>query len=514
MSWTDSSGMSTKTGNGSASAGNEAIRPGGGLASTSAVPVSAAGLVDSSADIWVTKSGEFFHISSRFDDAHTITIETSRSGSRNGSFNFIRTRIGPEIIHANHDDITPVRTFNTVGANHGYTCVVKVSMAGHDKTADDLGSQWTDGTTTYTLLDVNGDHLTWGCPYTVTNGIVSALLAQPGQDLTPVSGAVHTQPVNVSVLVPGAQLYPSINNIKVQYLLDGKEITEDGMFSGTVLKVHESYCIMDYRAIIDFAQSHPGVSYVNDSVAGAVRLSIVYTFRKGGRCHISHNFKALQKLQVMDCGFLQSMPMSLSGHTLSRYMPDVKIKSGQDFQNIVDMTGYSMNLVYGPSDYADPAKPPNRYVDWLRDGSGLGKVGFTMGYIVDKTNSKNADRAAQTSRGWDMRSTRKSYPIAMSGLILNAGDYKTFMGYRNYLSPVEAGQATNLSVVQDDKDTYVYIDYHVPVTGANLKLPEHIGKTVSVIDHVNFTLHNDIVDSDGITFSITAGHGYAILKVH
>jgi hypothetical protein len=87
------------------------------------------------------------------------------------------------------------------------------------------------------------------------------------------------------------------------------------------------------------------------------------------------------------------------------------------------------------------------------------------------------------------------------------------MGYRNYLSPSEVGKATNLSVVQDDKDTYVYIDYHVPVTGANLKLPEHIGKTVSVIDRAHFTLHNDVVDRDGITFSIAAGHGYAILKV-
>lgn len=509
MSLPDSLGVRSASALDSIHTVNESTHP--ALRSNVQVPVTS--LVDPNADVVVSKSGELFNISSRFDDDHLITIETSRSGSKNGSFNFIRTRIGTEIVHANHDDITPVRTFGTVGANHGYTCVVKVTMVGHGKTAADLGSQWTDGTTTYTLLDINdGNNLTFGCPYKVTNDIVSAAHVNPTQNLAHVSGAANTSPVNVSTLASGVQLYPSINNKKVQYILDGHEITEDGTYSGAVLKVHESYHIMDYRAIIDFAQTNIGTSYANDSIEGAVRLSIVYTFRKGGNCHISHNFKALQKLKILDCGFLQSMPMSFTGCTLKRYMPNVKSKNGFDFKNIVDMTGYNTNLVFSSSDYLDPAKPPNRYVDWLRDSFGNGKVGFTMGYIVDKTNSKNADRLVQTPKGWDMRSTKKSYPIAMSGLTLNAGDYKTFMGYRSYLSPAEVGNATNLSVVRDDTDTYVYIDYHESVSGAYFKFPEDIGKSVSVIDSENFTLHNDVIDSDGITFSVAGDYGYAILK--
>jgi hypothetical protein len=137
-----------------------------------------------------------------------------------------------------------------------------------------------------------------------------------------------------------------------------------------------------------------------------------------------------------------------------------------------------------------------------------------MGYIVDKTNSKNADRISNTINGWDMRDTKKSYPIAIEDVILEAGEYRTFMGFRNYLSPEEVGIATNLNMVQDKKDLYVYADLNQNVSGLNKELNDHIGKSVALIQGENFTPINDIVSSDGVMFNVSNGIGNGILKVN
>jgi hypothetical protein len=480
--------------------------------------------INMSKKLTIYKSGFVYKIRSKFDNTKDIVIETSQVGSSNNSFNFTQTYLvdkgvepftNLEVIHSNTDDITPIRTFTTVGANHGYPNIVRITMIGHDKTTADLGSKWTDGVTTYTLLDTYGNDLVFGCPYAVVDGVVSATLINPVANLTHVSGATHTTIVNITTLVSGAQLRPSINNKSLKFILDNVEITTDGTYYGDELQVQESYNIMCYKEVIDFAQSHIGTAYKNDSVAGAVRLSINYVFAEKGAITIHHNFRALKKLSIAACGFIQSVPMSLTGYKVDRYLPNVLPKSGVDFKTPVDLTTYNQSLVFDNVDYINPNLPPNRHIDWLKNTStGVKKIGFTMGYLVDKTNSKNADRLINTPTGWDMRDTLKSYPIAMSGLTLNAGDYKNFICYRNYLSPNWKSNATNVNIVKDKKDTYVYIDYHINVSFETLKLDDYSGKSITVIEKsADFTLHNDIVDADGVLFSVANNYGYAILKL-
>jgi hypothetical protein len=114
-----------------------------------------------------------------------------------------------------------------------------------------------------------------------------------------------------------------------------------------------------------------------------------------------------------------------------------------------------------------------------------------------------------------MRNTLKNYPNAIEGKTYNVGDYFNFIGYRNYLSPnVVPTDATNFNIVRDKKDTYVYIDYHTSVSFKNINLDEHIGKSITVLEKsADFTLHNTIVDADGVIFSVANGYGYAILKL-
>lgn len=485
---------------------------------TNNVRVSNSGVEGIQTNLKLTKSGEMFNITSMLDDINDIEIKTIRNGSKNGSFTFGDVNLSSFKVHSPGDDITPIRTFSgaTVGAGHGYPCIIRVTMAGHDKVTADLGSQWTDGVTVYTLLSISEDDLIFGCPYTVTADIVSSSVVNPVTNLTHVSGATHTTTVVVSTLVSNPQLYPSINNITVKYILDGVDITEDGTYYGNELQVQESYNVMCYKEIIDYAQSNIGASYAEADIPGVARLSINYVFGAKGSCVIHHNIRALKKFNTIDCGFIQSQPMSLTGYKVWRYLPNVLPKSGVDFKTPVDLTTYSQSLVFNTTDLIDAQIPPNRSIDWLINTStGEKKIGFTMGYVIDKSNSKHTERLANAADNlWDMRNTGKCYPNALRGVLFNVGDYKNFICYRNYLSPRWDENATNFNIVKDKKDVYIYIDYHVNVSFANIKLDEFIGKTITVLEKsTDFTLHNTIIDADGVIFSVANDYGYAVLKL-
>jgi hypothetical protein len=462
-------------------------------------------------DLEVVKLGESFDIKTPFDDK-TLTIKTVRNGSANGAFTFIETWVNDEVMHTNGDDITPIRTFTTVGANHGYPNIVVVSLSGHGKTSVDLGSKWTDGTTVYTLLLISGNNLTFGCPYTVVDGVTTSVRVSPVANLTHVSGATNTSAVAISNILASQQLYPSVKNVSVKYMLDGKEITTNGSHKGDILRVVESYDILDYKDIIDFAQQNIGTSYVNGNVGAIVSFAIVYTFKRGGKCTISHTFKAHKKVSIKNCGFIQAAPLNNSSYALKRYMPNVLEKSGYDFSNIVDMATYSTDLNFAASSLTQPSIPPHRYVDLLKNGADT-LIGYTMGYIPDKTNSKHSDRLVNTGIYWDMRGTKKVYPVAMSEKTFEAGEYKTFMAYRNYLSPNELNTATCVNVVEDNQAVYVYIDYHTSVTAGSVRLSSSlIGKSITIIESSNFVLLNDVVDAEGVTFNVNT-KGFAVLKI-
>jgi hypothetical protein len=461
----------------------------------------------------VVKNGESFNLSSQFNSDKQITIRTVRNGSLNGSFNFVETLVGSDSIHTIGDDITPIRTFTTVGANHGYTNIQEITMSSHGKTAADLGSIWTDGVTNYTLLKISGNVLTFGCPYTVTDGVTSSLKVDPIANLSHVSGATNTSVIDITTRSATPQLYPSINNISVKYILDGEEITEDGEYFGTELQVQEQYDVMDYKAIIDYAQSNIGQSYVNGNIEGLVQLSNTFTYGEGLKCTTSHSMKVLKKAKFGRCGFLQSVALNaISGHTRKRFMPNVNVKNGFDFANGIDLDAYNTTLFFRPVDCVDPTIPPNHHVDWIYF-NGVKKYGFTMGYIVDKTNSKNANRV-NSPYVWDMRNTKKSYPIVIEDTTLEAGAYMNFMGFRNYLSPEEVGEATCINSVKDRKDVYMYVDFNKQVTAFNQQMRNEIGKSISFLQGENYTQLNDVVDSAGVVFSVNSTLGNSVLKIN
>lgn len=461
-------------------------------------------------DLTVSKEGKNVNIKSDFDN-QKIDILTTSGDNRNGVFNFISTKVNGQTIHSNNDDVTPIRTFNTVGANHGYTAARKINYA-HDKTQSDLGSKWTDGEYEYTILSVESDGIVVIRKYELTNGAYIGANAVPSANLKHVSGAANSSDISIGN-ISAMQLLPSINNHSIKYILDNKEIENDGEHYGDELKVIEKYNIMSFKGLYDWATNNIGKSYANENVPAAQSLSIVYTFKKGGQCSITHSLKTLEKTNYAMSGFLQSIALGASGLSTHRYMPNVLPKDGFDFEKFVDMTNYNTTLRIDSTDLKNAQIPPSRYIDVLRDESNRKKYGFSMGYIIDKSNTKHADRLINTDTFWDLRNSKKSYPVAINNLQLEAGDYMVFNGFRNYIPESDMTGNVIINSVEDGNDIYIYIDCHETVNAESAEISKYIGRKLKVIESENFTLLSDVVNGDGVTFSVSNDYGYAILKV-
>ena len=443
-------------------------------------------------------------------DGKELRFESEQYGSANDGFNFISTAYDGTHIHSTHDDITPVRTFNTVGANHGYTSIV--SLPNTNKVTADLGSVWTDGTNEFVLLRIVGGRLIFSVPYTENSkGIVSAPNINPSATLTHVSNATNTQSISITG-VTAAQLYPSTGKVLSQYKVDGKVINGDGIYSGDEVTITDSYDILDYKAIVEWAKSNVGKDYANsrNSIDGVLRISNTYQYHDYGKCSTSHSIYALKNVSMNRTGVLQSQAIQHPSLTVYRYVHNVDTVNGINFKTPINLSTYSTNCNVTRENLIDSSKPVDRYVDYI--GSGSNKlIAFTMGHVIDKTNSKHADRMANIPNVfWDFRSTKKSYPTVLEGQVLNAGDFLNFQGYRNYYIPKST--TINSNVSSDKSADYIYIDEQASGSFKALRDESLIGKELELIDSRNFELLSDVADSQGIAYRTTGSNSYGVIK--
>src|SRR5699024_8923646 len=278
--------------------------------------------LDTSTIYNLNKNGDDFNIKSKLNNKE-LEIRTQRYGSKNNTFNFDRTFYDGKLIHYLNDDITPVRTFSTVGANHGYTTII--DLPNSNKTTADLGSTWTDGTTNYVLLRIVDGRLILGCPYTIKNGYVTASTVQPKASLTHVSNATNTENISITDIKTDSQLYPSTGKIKIDYLADGNIVEQDGNYKCNEVTVIESYEILDYRSILDFATTHIGQDYADsrNEIQGVLSMSNTFNLNNKGNCTTSHAIRALQKVLMGMSGVLQSVELQHPNLPVKRYIPNL-----------------------------------------------------------------------------------------------------------------------------------------------------------------------------------------------
>lgn len=465
--------------------------------------------VDNSVNYNVIKTGDSYNLKTVLNGKE-LEIRMYKKGSKNDSFNFDRTLYDGNIVHGTSDDITPVRTFTTVGANHGYTCIIEIPNT--DKVKADLGSVWTDGTTQYVLLRIVSGMLVFGCPYSDTNGYVTSSTVSPVATLTHVSGATNKTNIPITGVKTNTQLYPSTGKINVSILTDGNPVEQDGNYKSNKVDVIENYEILDYKSIVEFAKSNIGKDYADyrNSIQGVLSMSNTFHFYDKGKCTTSHSIRPLQKVLMGRTGVLQSMPLEHPSLPSYRFVPNIGTISNVDFTQPIDLSSYNTsNLVYR-ANLIDETKPTDRYIDYIKNGE-TPVLAFTMGHVVDKTNSSYNDRLANIPNIlWDFRSTKKSYPTVLENKIIDVGEYFNFQGYRNYYVPKNG--VINSNTVIDSQSTYIYIDAMNKASFKATNFSELIGSQVEVVASSGFDLKTNIIDSNGLNYSITEPNGYAILK--
>lgn len=465
--------------------------------------------VDNSVNYNVIKTGDSYNLKTVLNGKE-LEIRMYKKGSKNDSFNFDRTLYDGNIVHGTSDDITPVRTFATVGANHGYTCIVEIPNT--DKVKADLGSTWTDGTTQYVLLRIVSGMLVFGCPYSDTYGYVTSSTVSPVATLTHVSGATNKTNIPITGVKTNTQLYPSTGKINVSILTDGNPVEQDGNYKSNKVDVIENYEILDYKSIVEFAKSNIGKDYADyrNSIQGVLSMSNTFHFYDKGKCTTSHSIRPLQKVLMGRTGVLQSMPLEHPSLPSYRFVPNIGTIGNVDFTQPIDLSSYNTsNLVYR-ANLIDETKPTDRYIDYIKNGE-TPVLAFTMGHVVDKTNSSYNDRLANIPNIlWDFRSTKKSYPTVLENKIIDVGEYFNFQGYRNYYVPKNG--VINSNTVIDSQSTYIYIDAMNKASFKATNFSELIGSQVVVVASSGFDLKTNIIDSNGLNYSITEPNGYAILK--
>lgn len=464
---------------------------------------------DNTSNYEVIKSEDNFTLKTILNNKE-LEIRMKKNGSKNNSFNLDRTLYNGNIVHGTSDDITPVRTFTTVGANHGYTCIVEIPNT--DKVKTDLGSTWTDGTTQYVLLRIVSGMLVFGCPYSDTNGYVTSSTVSPVATLTHVSGATNKNSIPITGVKTNTQLYPSTGKVNVSILADGNSIEQDGNYKSNKVDVIESYEILDYKSIIEFAKSNIGEDYADyrNSIQGVLSMSNTFHYYDKGKCTTSHSIRPLQKVLMSRTGVLQSMPLEHPTLPSYRFVPNVGTVGNVDFTKPINLANYNVSSYIYRDNLIDATKPTDRYIDYITSNDKI-ELAFTMGHIVDKTNSNYEDRLKNIPNIlWDFRSTKKSYPTVLENKIIDVGEYFNFEGYRNYYVP--KNDVINSNTVTDNQSTYIYIDVMNKNSFKTTNFYNLIGSQVEVISSDGFELKSDIIDSNGLNYTITKSNGYAILK--
>lgn len=411
------------------------------------------------------------------------------------------------------DDIAPLRlgangASRTVGANHGW---VTIYMPVGSLTVEDVGSVWTDGTNNYILAMVDATNAYFIHPAEMSGDSYTYNTAVPVANLTHVSGATHTTEVSIDGLATG-NLHPSVNNRSHKIYADGVEITEDGTYYCDHFTVYEQYDIMDYVALGTYLKAHIGTDLLTaDEIEGCVRQSIRYVFGETD-CVVAHSTEALKPIYYYDCGFLQAIPATFTGKNFYRYGNGVNSDSPLYSATLLNQTSDSSGFDITPSKLADPDVPMNRSVDLVKESNGDLAWGFTTGFIPDISFGANVYRK-ELSQFWNIRNgTRKSYPCTFRYRHAEAGFYADIIGYRNYLRP--GLDITNETQIEVGDALYVIIDAHTQQTNRSIKVPDkYLGKSIQVLEPVNFALSSPVVGANGVVFSTTAAYGCAVLKI-
>lgn len=354
------------------------------------------------------------------------------------------------------DEVPPVsigradRTGNVeVGGNHCYEVCVEVTAPAHGLGLPAVGTVWTDDAgTPWTLLRVETpDRL--------------LLISSPEEFVfnKKIEGALHA---GDAVIAPASQSYGAsfVRNTR-RTKMEVSALGENGWFrvyayAENVAEacIHEEYDIVDPTSSArELVLRRPEGGYAEepDIALGRTVAHVTNDYHiKGDGMIVSehHTAPAPDYRVCWVMGIMYQEKCDLGGGNW-RWMPGLKPFDGFDF------TGSLVNTSVGPwvtkdsfvpnDAWLDPAEPPIRQIDFMRDATGAVRAAFAAGFLPI-LDAEPSFRASHCGEAITLAPTRKTYPTLVGSFCcrlndpMPAGREVAFVGYRKYLAPSADGR--------------------------------------------------------------------------
>lgn len=489
----------------------------------------------------VTLDGTDAYIRTAFSDTYDL-VQQVRYGAieawKNNVINPLSVRTIPKgtakdaviaafasgtILASQGDDAAPLHYNGTyIGANHGAYIVHEVTVNAHGKTYADVGSRWTQGANTYTIVRIVDANKVWlvsqNIGATYWQFVTSSL---SGLTLTHSTGAINT-----ASFTPTAgnltQLLHAINNHSKKIIADGfRELTSAGVYDVKNVEFIDSYEIMNPVSILSYLHGRVGTtteqSLKANSIATDVKLTYNYRFAINGTCTvIPEVVKKAELLNPSFAGFTQANALTFTGKTLLQYAnkinPVTVNGAAYDLENIIDATANTAVINMLKASWKDQENPPDRMAQIVKNGT-TKELGMVIGYSLTRGATKPSIRKNITDAGFfNNPQTKKVYPKALGTTLDNVVNA---VAYRAIFNPAVLPQATIYTWYEDNKDIYVVLDIHQSASMLKLPLPAMFnGKSAIVIDaNTNFTLHSEIVSDGGLLCSVVNGYATVTIKL-
>ena len=409
-------------------------------------------------------------------------------------------------------DTAPLNFNGTyIAANHGATIVENVTVASHDKSTADIGSEWTSDGHTYMLVKVVSATSLWFIQIDVdkiTEGTTLTCTNKPSGTLVHGSGATNIADITISSVTSNTQFLPALNNAKSSvYVERGRNIWN---IYGENSSINE-YNVIYIPAILEYLAANVGEntnsSHYSDAISESYcTLKLTQEIHSNGSISIYQTIR-FNKTVTLSTNFIaQFAPFSLEGENTYGYIPDTTTS-----QDITLHTGSAIST--DKSIWKSQEKAPYRYYTFA-------DAECNKGYVIMYDRSwgwgKDSKRVAHNSNSvGQFASTKKLYPHFASGFTANAGTYYDGCAVR---IPINKYHEDLTSVVWywRGKDIILCIDSHKQVN-VDLTLPSYMGgKKVEILDQTDTVIAEPalIYDDCKLKYATNDDYGYIVMRLY
>jgi len=499
--------------------------------------------------MFILKEGEYLFVRTTYDSTRDLVQKLSVYPSvptigNNNVFNFLYTYLIPSgnvntnsttmltsavTIHLCGDDSAPVYYNESyLGANHGLSKFLPVTVASHDKDVTDIGSTWKDsaGKVFYLVLVRSSTELWFMPANTGTAELWRFNNTYTGPTLTHFADASHPNVITIAG-ISSSQLEPIIKNRTIEATTDDLlSIVDDGQYFCTGLTVRCKYDIFNPVSLLEYVLSHKGEEPDFDAPDIQVSIDLHHRFDCYGGCtiNVSHHYKQAVKLSTDMMG-LQAGVIATNGTFPHLYVniPNVApITVGAttyDFSDLQLMdVAPSAAIVAYKANWLSPSIAPYSLFEYIGSDANTLDVCFGMLYDISKGSLKHATRIPRINYSMQIVATKKAYMNAFDAAhTVTANSYYTSLSYRGYTKPgLYSSLATSVLFFQYGSSLFVSINYNQSCSHDIITLPDAFQNgAIEIIEQSSgIIIHNEFMKRREFEVSNSESKGYVILRVN